>query len=190
MVGSHTKKQQFLPLQSRARASRSFGLYVVEVENPRSEFRLEIKILLYKSTLGNTNLASELKSNIKQNIFISKNYEILEHRKKSKILLIKMFYLTLNINSDAIFVFPRVDLHNKILISSQNSDLEKLASCTARPKLWRPLGRARVHLPRSKSTCDLLTMSNSWDNRPQLILQLFIFSANPSPHSIIIRTLL
>ena len=59
MVGSHTKNQQFLPLQSRARASRSFGLYVVEVENPRSEFRLEIEILLCKSTLGNTKIASE-----------------------------------------------------------------------------------------------------------------------------------
>ena len=81
-------------------------------------------------------MASELKSNIKQNIFISKNYEILELRKKSKILLIKMFYLTFDFNSDGIFVFPRVDLHNKILISSQNSDLEKSASSTARPKLW------------------------------------------------------
>ena len=45
-----------------------------------------------------------------------------------------MFYLTLDFNENAIFVFPRVDLHNKILISSQNSDLEKSASSTARPK--------------------------------------------------------
>ena len=160
---------------------QSFGLIVLEVKNPRSEFRLEIKILLYKSTLGNTNLASELKSNIKQNIFISKNYEILDLRKKSKILLIKMFYLTLDFNSDVIFVFLRVDLHNKILISSKNFDLEKLASSnTARLKFQRPLGRARVHLARSKSTCDHLTMSHSLGNRPQPILRLFIFSANPS----------
>ena len=48
-----------------------------------------------------------------------------------------MFYFMLDFNSDAIFVFPRVDLHNKILISSQNSDLEKSASSTAMPKLWR-----------------------------------------------------
>ena len=41
-----------------------------------------------------------------------------------------MFYLTFDFNSDGIFVFPRVDLHNKILISSQNSDLEKSASST------------------------------------------------------------
>ena len=54
-----------------------------------------------------------------------------------------MFYLTLDFNSDAIFVFPGVDLHNRILISSQNSDLEKSASSTARPKLQRPRGRAR-----------------------------------------------
>ena len=91
-----------------------------------------------------------------------------------------MFYLTLNFNSDAIFVFPRVDLHNKILISSKNFDLEKLASSTARLKFQRPLGRPRVHLARSKSTCDHLTMSHSLGNRPQPILRLFIFSANPS----------
>ena len=39
-----------------------------------------------------------------------------------------MFYFKSDFDSDAIFVFPRVELHNKILISSQNSDLEKLAS--------------------------------------------------------------
>ena len=57
-----------------------------------------------------------------------------------------MFYLTLNFNSDAIFVFPRVDLHNKILISSQNSDLEKSASSTARPKPWGLVGRPLLSL--------------------------------------------
>ena len=46
-----------------------------------------------------------------------------------------MFYFMLDFNSDAIFVFPMVDLHNRILISSQNSDLEKSASSTTRPKL-------------------------------------------------------
>ena len=36
-----------------------------------------------------------------------------------------------NFNSDAIFVFPGVDLYNRILISSQNSDLKISASSTS-----------------------------------------------------------
>ena len=78
-----------------------------------------------------------------------------------------MFYLTLDFNSDAIFVFPRVDLHNNILISSQNSDLEKSASSTARPKLWRPGARWRKHLQTSnwaqnvQEDCPQLGMSES-----------------------------
>ena len=59
---------------------------------------------------------------------------------RSGILLIKMFYLSSKSNSDAIFVFLGVDLYNRILISSQNSNLEISASSTARPKLWRPCG--------------------------------------------------
>ena len=43
----------------------------------------------------------------------------------------------LDFNSNAIFELPDIDLHNRILISSRNSDLEKSASSTARPKLWR-----------------------------------------------------
>ena len=49
---------------------KSFGLYVLEVENPRSEIWLEIKILFYKSTLGNTKMAPELELDAKWNIFI------------------------------------------------------------------------------------------------------------------------
>ena len=49
---------------------------------------------------------------------------------RSGILLIKMFHLASNSNSDAIFVFPGVDLYNRILISSQNSDLEFSTSST------------------------------------------------------------
>ena len=39
------------------------GLYVLEIENPRSEFLLESKILFFKSTPGNTKITSELNSN-------------------------------------------------------------------------------------------------------------------------------
>ena len=55
-----------------------------------------------------------------------------------------MFYLTLDFNSDAIFVFPRVDLHNKILISSQNSDLGFSTSSTVEAKTLEALRAAPV----------------------------------------------
>ena len=86
----------------------------------------------------------------------------------------------LDFNSDAIFVFPRVDLHNKILISSQNSDLEKSASSTARPKFQRPRGRPRRVLSSSKSVCDLPIGSHSCDNRRRGIWKGFRIRAHPS----------
>ena len=52
-------------------------------------------------------------------------------------------------NSNAIFELPDIDLHNRILISSQNSDLEKSASSTARPKLWRLWDRRGLKLQTS-----------------------------------------
>ena len=63
--------------------------------------------------------------------------------------LIQMLYLVSKSNSNAIFVFPGVDLYNRILISSQNSDLEFSTSSTMRPKLWRPGARWRKHLQTS-----------------------------------------
>ena len=56
-------------------------------------------------------------------------------KEKKKTLLIKSFCLATNSISDAIFEFPRVDLDNWILISSQNSNLGFLTSSTMRPKL-------------------------------------------------------
>ena len=52
-------------LRHLAPGLQSFGLAVLEADFLRSEFWLEIKILLCKSTLGNTKIASELKSNVK-----------------------------------------------------------------------------------------------------------------------------
>ena len=49
--------------------------------------------------------------------------------------LIQMFCLVMDSNSNAIFELADIDLHNRILISSQNSDLKKLASSTVRQKL-------------------------------------------------------
>ena len=95
-----------------------------------------------------------------------------------------MFYFTLNFNYDAIFVFPRVDLHNKILISSQNSDLEKSASSTARPKFQRPRGRPRRVLSSSKLVCDLPIGSHSCDNRRRGIWKGFRIRAHPTLHRV------
>ena len=39
-----------------------------------------------------------------------------------------MFYLVMDSNSNVIFELPDIDLHNRILISNQNSDLKKSAS--------------------------------------------------------------
>ena len=56
--------------------------------------------------------------------------DFLESINRLGILLIKMFYLASNSNSNLIFVFPGVDLDNRILISSRNSDLEFSTSST------------------------------------------------------------
>ena len=49
--------------------------------------------------------------------------------------LIQMFYLIMDFNSISIFELPGINLGNRILISSQNTDHKKLASSTVRPKL-------------------------------------------------------
>ena len=64
-------------------------------------------------------------------------------------------------NSNAIFELPDIDLHNRILISSRNSDLKKSTSSTARPKLWRPGARWRKQL----QTCNWA--QNVQENHPQ-----------------------
>ena len=85
-----------------------------------------------------------------------KSVDFWRRKKNHGILLIKIFCLATNSNSEAIFVFPEVDLHNRILISSQNSDLEKSTSSTARPKLWSLGGRPLVGQIGWKLVCDLL----------------------------------
>ena len=62
---------------------------------------------------------------------------------------------------NAIFELPDIDLHNRILISSQNSVLGKSASRTARPKLWRPGARWRKQLQTSAWA------QNVQENHPQ-----------------------
>ena len=93
-----------------------------------------------------------------------------------------MFYLKFDFNSDDIFVFPRVELHNKILISSQNSDLEKSASSTARPKLQRPWGRRGMDLQTGNSTCDLRVGPYSYGIAKKAEIQHLDFEDPPSTY--------
>ena len=72
--------------------------------------------------------------------------DFLESIDRSGILLIKKFCLASYQSKVVIFVFPGVDLYNRILISSQNSDLGFSTSSTMRPKLQRPWGRPRMDL--------------------------------------------
>ena len=67
-----------------------------------------------------------------------------------------------NSNSEVIFVFLEVDLHNRIFFSTQNSDLEFSASITARPKLQRPGGWPRVDLETCNLACNLRVGPNSY----------------------------
>ena len=59
------------PPAAAREAFKALASTVLEVENSRSEFWLQIKILLYKSTSGNTKMASEFELVAKQKIFIN-----------------------------------------------------------------------------------------------------------------------
>ena len=124
-------------------------------------FGLKLKSYYANRPLGTRKWHQNLNWTRNETFLLVKFIDFQESIDRSGILLIKMFYLTLDFNSDAIFVFPRVDLHNKILISSQNSDLKKSASSTARPKLWRPGARWRKQL----QTCNWA--QNVQENHPQ-----------------------
>ena len=73
-----------------------------------------------------------------------------------------MFYLASNYNSDAIFVFPGVDLYKRILISNQNSDLKISASSTYRIFLWSKNKVSRIFLASGKSMIKLFFLWSIW----------------------------
>ena len=120
-----------------AHSLQSFGLAVLEAEFLRSEFWLEIKILLSKSMSGSSKIASELKSSVSESRCINAASLQKISQKVGVHSLLQRLSETLDFNSDAIFELPDIDLDNRILISSQNSDLKNSASSTVRPKLWR-----------------------------------------------------
>ena len=66
------------------------------------------------------------------------------------------------INTNAGFELPDIDLHNRILILRHFDDLEKSASSTARPKLWRLGGSWELKLLTSNWA------QNVQDDFPQL----------------------
>ena len=59
------------PPAAAREAFKALASTVLEVENLRSEFWLQIKILLFKSTSGNTKMASEFELVAKQKNFIN-----------------------------------------------------------------------------------------------------------------------
>ena len=73
-----------------------------------------------------------------------------------------MFYLASNYNSDAIFVFPGVDLYKRILISNQNSDLKISASSTYRIFLWSKNKVSTIFLASGKSMIKLFFLWSIW----------------------------
>ena len=69
------------PPEAALRPLKLSASTVLEVENSRSEFWLEIKILLYKSTSGNTKMASEFELVAKQKKIINEISWFLEPEK-------------------------------------------------------------------------------------------------------------
>ena len=98
-------------------------------------FGLKLKFYYANRPLGTRKWHQNWNWTPNETFLFVKSIDFQELINRSRILLIKMFHLVSNSNSDVIFVFPEVDLHNRILISSQNSDLGFSTSSTARPKL-------------------------------------------------------
>lgn len=82
------------------------------------------------------------------------------------------FFLTTN--SDVIFVIPWVDLHDIILISSKNSNLEKSTSSTAEVATWKASQADAV------GAIELKIESHSFDNWQGTITRHFTNKAHPS----------
>ena len=98
-------------------------------------FGLKLKFYYTNRPLGARKWHQKLNWIPNKGGLLVKSIDFPESIDRSGILLIKMFHLASNSNSDAIFVFPGVDLDNRILIWSQNSDLKFSTSSTMRPKL-------------------------------------------------------
>ena len=128
-------------------------------------------------------MTSELELIAKQKNFISKIPWFFSASRNQMILIIKFFCLARYSNSDVIFVFPVVDLYNRILISTWYDDLEKSTSSTVRPKLWRPCGRPRMDLETQIFVCDLRVGPYSKYVWTKTVGPTFNISARPNADS-------
>ena len=81
---------------------------------------------------------------------------------------------------NAIFELPDIDLHNRILISSQNSDLKKSTSSTVRPKLQTACARPLIGQIGQKMVCDLVVGPYSHGVAKKAQLEKKYFRALPS----------
>ena len=90
-------------------------------------------------------------------------------------------------NSNAIFGLPDIDLHNRILISSQNSDLKKSTSSTARPKLQTACARPLIGQIGQKMVCDLVVGPYSHGVAKKAQLEKKYFRTLPNPWATIIQ---
>ena len=101
-------------------------------------FGLKLKFYYTNRPLGTRKSHQNLNWTPNKSFLLVKLNDFQESIDRSGILIIKMFHLASNSISDAIFVFPGVDMYNRILISRQNSNLGFSTSSTTRPKLKRP----------------------------------------------------
>ena len=87
------------------------------------------------------------------------------------------------INSEAIFGLYRVNLHNRILISTWLGDLKFSASSTARPKLQRPWNRPFMVRFGWNFLCELRVTHHIKYVCPRTIRQHLENSAHPTLHA-------
>ena len=129
---------------------------------------------------GSSKIASELKSNDSEKSFIIADSPRKYLQKVGVHAIIKLFSESLDFNSDAIFELPDIDLDNRILISSQNSDLKKSTSSTARPKLQTACARPLIGQIGQKMVCDLMVGPYSHGVAKKAQLEKKYFRALPS----------
>ena len=94
--------------------------------------------------------------------------------------LIKLFCLKSYNAIIVIFGIYRVDLHNRILISTWLDDLHFSASSTVRPKLLRPLDRPRFDLGGSPLVWGSVIGWYSYHKAPEAAEQYLYYSAQAS----------
>ena len=109
-------------------------------------------------------MAPEFELMVKQKSFIYEIHWLFGTEWSYGVSLLKLFCLPTNSNSDVIFVFPEVDLDNRILISSQDSDLgfSRTLSTSNRSKFFQRHAGPTAWITSWK---ERLKRCNTWKNR-------------------------